>query len=384
MISQEARDRIVELRKDGLSQQEISSIVKVDRSTVVRYTKNVKMTDEQRYKMYIKNKKNIIINEPLRNQIRELRQQGLSYYQIRNITGINVGSISKHTRDVVLTEEQKFKLNKNNPAKSFDDNLKIEAIKLRKEHGLTFANIAKKLGASRASVSTWCREIEPIRNIVDPWTNEELEFLKNNYYLKGSKFCCNELNRGIRSVISKANILGLKTKYKNQYGPKEIVGIDQNGKIIAVCKKHGNTKHYKTKYNVLVCSVCCCSFSHKLENRLRGIISKCFKREYRYSNLWKLLPYNRRQLYKYLDNIKKLQDNRCPICHISYNERVLSIDHVIPLKRAKTKEEIISLFDLKNLNLMCRNCNSSKHTSNFNEWFEKKGKYLCQKNSMNL
>lgn len=78
------------------------------------------------------------------------------------------------------------------------------------------------------------------------------------------------------------------------------------------------------------------------------------------------------KLYNYINNIKRLQDNKCPHCQISYDKCVLSIDHVIPLERAKTEQEIIDLFDLKNLNLMCKNCNSSKQDRDYKIWTKNK------------
>jgi len=73
-------------------------------------------------------------------------------------------------------------------------------------------------------------------------------------------------------------------------------------------------------------------------------------------------------LFNHVENIKKLQNNKCPRCKISYNKRKISIDHIVPLVTAKNKQDVINLFDLKNLNLMCVNCNASKNDVNYKIW----------------
>lgn len=71
----------------------------------------------------------------------------------------------------------------------------------------------------------------------------------------------------------------------------------------------------------------------------------------------KYLPYNSEQLHGHLENIKSLQNNSCPMCHKSYNEIKYDVDHITPTSTAKTKEELLKLFDLKNLSLLCWYCN---------------------------
>lgn len=74
-------------------------------------------------------------------------------------------------------------------------------------------------------------------------------------------------------------------------------------------------------------------------------------------NFSKYLPYNNKQLHDHLENIIKSQNNSCPMCHKSYNEIKYDIDHIIPTSSAKTKEELLKLFDLENLSLLCFSCN---------------------------
>ena len=52
------------------------------------------------------------------------------------------------------------------------------------------------------------------RKNYDLWTNEELNFLKENYENFGSKFCKNNINKSLVSIRSKAKELGIKASKK--------------------------------------------------------------------------------------------------------------------------------------------------------------------------
>jgi len=74
-------------------------------------------------------------------------------------------------------------------------------------------------------------------------------------------------------------------------------------------------------------------------------------------NFSKHLPYGSRELCEHLNNILKVQNNCCPMCNKSYNDIKFDIDHIIPTSSAKTKEDLLKLFDLNNLSLLCFYCN---------------------------
>jgi len=174
--------------------------------------------------------------------------------------------------------------------------------------------------------------------------------------------------------------------------------------VIASCHKHGICIHITNKKNNGLRCGLCSSFYNKERNQRKEIKEKTNERARRNSRKWlenpinnlanklrkrvrqglnrisnkkingcfRNLDYTPLQLYNYLENIKRLQNNECPYCKISYDKCKVSIDHIIPLEKAKTEEEIINLFDLKNLNLMCKSCNSSKNDNNLREWCRKK------------
>lgn len=240
------------------------------------------------------------------------------------------------------------------------------------------------------------------------WTIEEVNILKEFYPEKGGTWCANKLKRPIYQTRTKINRLGLHTKYKDGKRPREIVSIISETVVLAICPNHGIYKHDRNKKrnNVLRCRLCAklCykkrdeidevrtkrkerdrrnrrkwlenpvnKFAHSLRHR----IGDSFKRISKNNNMkirgcFRNLDYNPIELYNHLENLKKLQNNECPYCKISYDKCKISIDHIIPLERAKTEKEVIDLFDLKNLNLMCRSCNSSKNDNDLQEWKQKK------------
>lgn len=94
------------------------------------------------------------------------------------------------------------------------------------------------------------------------------------------------------------------------------------------------------------------------ENKLRVALRNLkYKNNNKKINFSKYLPYNSKQLQDHLENIRKSQNNYCPMCHKSYNKIKYDIDHIVPTSVAKTKEELLKLFNLENLSLLCYICN---------------------------
>ena len=115
----------------------------------------------------------------------------------------------------------------------------------------------------------------------------------------------------------------------------------------------------------------------KFADNLRSRIWIAFNKISKNNNIkikgcFRNLDYTPIELYNYLENTRKLQENKCPMCQTDYKNCTVSIDHVIPLERAKTEQEIIDLFCLQNLNLMCKSCNSSKSDTDYKIWMENK------------
>jgi len=225
------------------------------------------------------------------------------------------------------------------------------------------------------------------------WSSDEVCLLKINYPIYGPKYCMNNLDRSYSSVIWKAMCLGLKYNPRQQ---KIIKKLDGN-KVLANCKKHGEVKHYNFKYcHSLRCGVCEREKIKKFnktergkevqrirarrwyqnpKNRfiqnIRGRLNKCY---YGKQVHFKELGYTGEQLKNHVNMIKDQQNNRCPVCLTSYENCKMNIEHTIPLFTANSKKEIINLFQLSNLSVMCGNCNSSKYNKDLSEWLKNKEK----------
>lgn len=95
----------------------------------------------------------------------------------------------------------------------------------------------------------------------------------------------------------------------------------------------------------------------KYERKLRNAVWRLRLKNKNIISFSKYLPYNSKQLNEHLENIRKDQDNCCPMCHVSYKINSFDVDHIIPTSTVKTKEELLKLFDLDNLSLLCFKCN---------------------------
>lgn len=68
------------------------------------------------------------------------------------------------------------------------------------------------------------------------------------------------------------------------------------------------------------------------------------------------LPYTPEELLDHIRHRLEARDYRCPMCDDSL-KKCYDVDHVIPLAQAKTFEEILALFALENLDVLCPPCN---------------------------
>lgn len=216
------------------------------------------------------------------------------------------------------------------------------------------------------------------------WKKEEDDILKKFYCDNGASYVSKLLKRTKASIVVRAMKFHLTVNYARSTGllKKIIIKKIKNNRVLSLCKIHGESNHYYRNGKIQNCILCCNIRKNAYRKRpinnfvcrLRGSIRSAFNRisrqngEKRKTGAMRHLDYTSKELYDYLSNIQKLQNNKCPICQTNYEKCILSIDHVIPLITAKTEQEIISLFDLKNLNLMCKNCNSSKNDKSYTAW----------------
>lgn len=216
------------------------------------------------------------------------------------------------------------------------------------------------------------------------WTKEEDDILKQFYCSEGSDCFSRLPNRKKYNIMRRAKRLNLKVNFAPVSGllKKIIIKKLSKTKVISTCVVHGETEHYYHNNKIHQCLMCKCIRNkeygkcpiNNFTMRLRSSIKRAFKRIYDQNGghkkvgAMRYLDYSDKELYNYLENIKKLQENKCPHCNTSYDKCKISIDHVIPVSRAKTEQEVIDLFDLKNLNLMCKNCNSQKWKHEYNSW----------------
>ena len=93
-----------------------------------------------------------------------------------------------------------------------------------------------------------------------------------------------------------------------------------------------------------------------LAHRLRSAIRSCLKK-----NDWGThrLPFRPVELREHINRKLDERNHRCPMCGTPIER--FHIDHRVPISSAKTAEELIGLFALSNLDVLCPTCNMSKH-----------------------
>lgn len=218
------------------------------------------------------------------------------------------------------------------------------------------------------------------------WTKEEDNILKQFYQNNGSEYCSKLINRTKGSILIRAQELNLKTIVVSSNLPKKtIIKKLSDKQVLSICKIHGETIHYYHDNKIRRCLRCknIQMIEHN-KNPFNNLISRLrFRIRHSLNNILKdskgilngafrNLPYSQLDLFNHIENIKKQQRNCCPICNNNYDEVGFNIEHIIPLKIAKTEQEIINLFALSNLSLMCGSCNSSKGKKDYNIWMESK------------
>ncbi len=264
-------------------------------------------------------------------------------------------------------------------------------------HGLRYC--CNLLDRTYKAVGEKARELKIRTNIMNGpkhkgWTKKEENILTKYYPDHGCKYCADLLNRSYRSISDRASMLNLTTIMSPWGAPKkQIIKKLKGNKVIALCKKHGETAHYLQQGKISGCIRCQSSqmkiihqtahikryYKERWERdktlpfnlyrlRLRNLLNSAFRRHLQTKGIKKRrgcfrhLSYSPQQLCDHLEEIKEQQKNICPMCRRSYNRVKLSIDHIIPLKTATTELEMLGLFDLKNLSLLCLSCNISKGT----------------------
>lgn len=213
------------------------------------------------------------------------------------------------------------------------------------------------------------------------WTDDEVRLLKEHYPTGGSITCVKFMDRSLSAIRCKAYEVGIDTKCKNgKTIAHRIVSVIGNNRVIAICPHHGDVEHSLEKHNR---SPRCllCRMEYNKSSKARKLSRQWQKQQmddprWRYAHrlrvqlrqairskkigCFRFLPYSPNELRDYLETIRHKQKNRCPSCDISYDITGFQIDHIIPLASANSNIEILKLFTIKNLSLLCGSCNSRK------------------------
>lgn len=215
------------------------------------------------------------------------------------------------------------------------------------------------------------------------WTQKQDNILFEFYPNCGATYCSKLVNKTKMAVLKRVQFLKLKFKFvKSSLLPQKYIINKLSGTcVLSICKIHGETEHYYNNKNQIKNCLKCRQIkmikqykenpTYRFAVCLRSSIRHAFKKiNNKDGGVFKHLPYTQLDLFNHLENIRKLQKNKCSECNNSYEKCCMTIEHTIPISKAKTKEEIINLCGLWNLSLMCKSCNSSKKAKDYNIWKE--------------
>lgn len=219
------------------------------------------------------------------------------------------------------------------------------------------------------------------------WTEKEDNFLKCHYPCKTAEWCANQIQRSKSAIQIRAKNLGIQAIGRRGCRQiREILQVLSDNCVVCRCPKHGKVVHKLYANDIVRCKDCLQEYNKrrrgnrvwtdhtrylaklnmrkqratpigKYTNRIRSVLHQCSVGRISFS---KDLPYTAIQLCDHLESIRQKQRNLCPVCERSYSEVKDSIDHITPISTATSKEEMLSLFALSNLSLLCIHCNSAK------------------------
>ncbi|KKM65206.1 hypothetical protein LCGC14_1493550, partial [marine sediment metagenome] len=122
------------------------------------------------------------------------------------------------------------------------------------------------------------------------YSEKEIQFLKNNYANRGAKYCAEKLNRGLRSIRSKANRLKFKVLPGAAFNNK-IWTYNANGVKMKTCPNCNTSKILecfgkdKSRYDELnvYCKICVVALSKiSRQNNIKAVLK--WEAEYRANN----------------------------------------------------------------------------------------------------
>lgn len=148
------KEKILELRKLGLSYNEIAKKLNCSKSIISYHCSKLKTNDDKiKNNLKIKNKKqqkieSFLLDTDKIDEVISLRKELKTYKEIRNITGISKSSISKICREYNLIQNRKFS--------KISEEVIIEINELYSQTG-SIKKVANELNINRGTVSKYIK-----------------------------------------------------------------------------------------------------------------------------------------------------------------------------------------------------------------------------------
>lgn len=153
-ITQEEKEKIIKLKKAGLTYTEIERKTGYSRSSITRCVKEF-VTSNTSFSHLLLNKKNKVTEEDIEEMVK-LRKLGYSFIEIGEKLGIGDTAVNNYIYDYCSSREEFLELAKPLHRKGTYEN-KEQAKELRRK-GLTYREISEITGFSNSTVHKWMKE----------------------------------------------------------------------------------------------------------------------------------------------------------------------------------------------------------------------------------
>jgi hypothetical protein len=184
--------------------------------------------------------------------------------------------------------------------------------------------IAKHIGKTFSAVCTRAEKFG-LKHQRPIWTDEEIESLKKNYLILGAKKLATVLNKSIDSIKNKAEKLNITFTGKTVKCKDPLCNEIINLRIVSngYCKKHTEKHRKEGEFSNQVCSCGECTNKAMYNNTNTPMCFKCWNKKHYYReragvlakiNRPNTLKLNKKRNLKRLNEVFTILGNECFIC----------------------------------------------------------------------
>lgn len=203
------------------------------------------------------------------------------------------------------------------------------------------------------------------------WTPNEIQFLEDNYTVRGTRYCCKHLSKSYKSITVKAARLGLSTGFHKPWTDEDKQLLHDNYLVngIAWCSKqlgrsYGSVRQHA--YSIMELSFYsrdnCVGENNPFYGKTHSKEARCKMGRPmprgKDSHLWRggttpktSLRVLSAKWYHISNEIRQRDRNTCQRCGKKYKRRGMSVHHIVPFR-------LCGVDHCANLICLCMSCHA--------------------------